>query len=119
MGFAALEIKTMKYIRSITAALLLLVGLAPLSAQKWHQVQSPNFIVVSNDKVEHAQDAALRLEQFRLLFGMLLQKETQQCNVPIRVLTLGGNKELVTDFPLGNGDDSDGRSVYIKTDSGD
>src|SRR5579864_2632516 len=98
MGDTTVEARSMNCKRIISMAIALALGALPLAAQqKWHQVFSPSYRVLTDDKIEHAQDATLRLEQMRILFGLLLQRDTVQCNVPLRILALGGNKPIVAD----------------------
>src|SRR5579864_5365335 len=98
MGDTTVEARSMNCKRIISMAIVLALGALPLAAQqKWHQVFSPSYRVLTDDKIEHAQDATLRLEQKQSeqdphLFGLLLQRDTVQCNVPLRILALGGNK---------------------------
>jgi len=78
---------------------LLLLGAACLSAQTWRFVQTPHYRVFTDGDTGKSRKAALRIEQLRTLFGMLLQREQVVCNVPVRIVLLANTKEFQTAVP--------------------
>jgi|GEM_PF-4850089 len=108
----------MKRIFIITV--LLFLGPIMATAQSWRFVQTPHSRVFTDGDQNKSRKAALRIEQLRMLFGMLLQREEVVCNVPVRIVLLANTKEFQTAFPIVPSDDSVGEhSAYIKTDTGD
>jgi tetratricopeptide (TPR) repeat protein len=67
--------------------LVCVLGFAlPLDAREtWHEVRSPNFVVVSNASAERANDVAARMEQFRYALSTLLPGSSLVSEVPTQV----------------------------------
>src|SRR5579872_3890396 len=107
---------------TITASLFLLTLIClatSASAEKWHFVQSPNYRMLISGDVNKARQALWRIEQYRQLFGMLLQREQVVSNAPLRIVGFANAQELAAAFPPSGEDDADEHSVYIRTETGD
>ncbi|HEY5838275.1 MAG TPA: tetratricopeptide repeat protein [Pyrinomonadaceae bacterium] len=70
-------------------ALLLFVLIAPLTVEakdNWLRVQTKNFTLVGNASEKDMRQVANRLEQFRMVFGLLLPKAKLNSPVPTTVI---------------------------------
>lgn len=66
--------------------LCVLVCALPVEAREtWHEVHSPNFVVVSNAGAERAKDVAARMEQFRFALATLLPSSSLVSEVSTQV----------------------------------
>lgn len=53
--------------------------------EKWHEVHSPNFVVISNATERRTEDVAARMEQFRYALSLLLPSLNFATEVPTQV----------------------------------
>lgn len=77
-------------------------GLAPVAREKWFQLPTPNFTIVSSGSIEHTRKLAANLEQFREGYSKLAGAKAV-ASVPIIVVVFP-NKESFQPFqPLHEG----------------
>src|SRR5262245_26810171 len=82
---------------------LALMAAAPVAAKdKWINVRTKRFNVVSNADSDDARKLALKLEQFRAVFAKLFKIE-ELSPVPITVLAFKSDSAFVPFKPLYNG----------------
>ncbi len=64
---------------------VLVCALSVEGRETWHEVRSPNFVVVSNASADRANDVAARMEQFRFALSTLLPSSSFVSEVPTQV----------------------------------
>jgi Tfp pilus assembly protein PilF len=107
----------------IILALLCLVP-AALCAQQWQQASTPAFTLLTDAKELEARELALRLEQWRGLFGQILHKNDPRVAVPLRIIVARPESyahdrttaELVRSMPAG-GWQRDGDVIVVDSTS--
>jgi Flp pilus assembly protein TadD len=83
---------------------LLIFGVcAPLFAQQWNEVRSPNFVVLTDGKISEGRDVALRFEQMRGLFGAIFHRTKVNLTVPLTIIAFRNGRELRENGPIFNG----------------
>lgn len=97
MSFSPLRVRPFAAI-AIWAALCL-----PASAAEWIQITSPNFNVVSDAGEKKAREVALRFEQMRLVFTMLIPKEKLHLATPVQVIAFRDSRGMMSVAPLYKG----------------
>src|SRR5215471_14100826 len=73
--------------------LLLLTG-SSLADDKWTQVRSPNFTVMSDAGDKKTREVALRFEQMRIVFANLLQRAKVNIPVPVHIIAFKSHDEI-------------------------
>ncbi len=67
---------------------------APATAEKWIEVRSPHFVVVSNAGEKQARQAADQFEQFRVVFQTALPKVRLDPGQPVIIFAVKNEKNL-------------------------
>ena len=93
-----------KYSRVATATVLFSMLLlssfhAHAAEQKWLRVSSAHFSILTDAGESKAQQALLRFEQMRALFGQLLMKNDVNISVPIEMILLKDSEEYASAAP--------------------
>ena len=93
-------------LRSSWYVFLMLVGLvAPVFAgePEWVEVRSPHFSVVTDAGEKMGREAALRFEQMRAVFGVLMTKAKVTMPVPLQIVAFRDGGEMRQFVPLWRG----------------
>lgn len=107
--------------RSITLSLIFLAlvfcahseaGNTPPSP--WLEVRSGHFIVVTDAGDKKGREIALRFEQMRAVFGILLGKQKLNQSVPLTILALKSDKSYYQLAPLRQGQPIDAPGFLIR-----
>ena len=77
---------------------------------KWVEVHSAHFSVITDAGDKKGREVALRMEQMRAVFGLLLQKDKLKMPVPVTVVALKSDKQYGMVAP---GKQSMGGGVYV------
>jgi Flp pilus assembly protein TadD len=103
----------MKPRRCLLIALLplLLAAIAP-AADAWFEVRSPHFTVISDAGEKRGRDVAMRLEQMRSAFGVVVNRDHVNIPVPVVVVAFKSGKELRRYAPLFNGKPIELAGIY-------
>jgi len=72
----------------LLATVCLLLLCAPVCAQEWRQIVTPAGRVVTMQRESEAQALALRFEQLRLLFGVIMQRRSPHLALPMRIVVV-------------------------------
>ncbi len=67
---------------------------APATAEKWIEVRSPHFVVVSNAGEKQARQAADQFEQFRTMFQTAFPKTRSDPGQPVIIFAVKNEKSL-------------------------
>ncbi|MGA9799580.1 MAG: tetratricopeptide repeat protein [Terriglobales bacterium] len=78
-------------------------AIASASDSQWIEVQSPHFSVVTDAGEKRGRETAMRFEQMRAVFGMLMTKAKVNLPVPLQIVAFRNRKELAQFAPLWNG----------------
>ena len=70
---------------------------------EWVEVRSPHFSVVTDTGEKRGREVALRFEQMRAVFGVLLTKAKVNLPVPLQVVAFRDTKEMKQHVPLWKG----------------
>ena len=70
---------------------------------QWVEVRSPNFSVVTDAGEKRGREVAMRFEQMRAVFGILMTKAKVNLPVPLQIVAFRNSKELLQFAPLFNG----------------
>jgi tetratricopeptide (TPR) repeat protein len=70
---------------------------------QWVEVRSPNFSVVTDAGEKRGREVALRFEQMRAVFGILMTKAKVNLPIPLQIVAFRNTKELLQFAPLFNG----------------
>ena len=83
----------------------LLLGTGPVRAAepKWQELHSPHFTIITDAGEKKGREVALRFEQMRSVFGVLLLKNRLNQPVPLTILAFGNDKTYYQMSPLPNG----------------
>lgn len=88
----------------LAGAVLWLLGILPAHAtEKWVEVRSPHFTVVTDAGEKRGREVALRFEQMRAIFGKIMLKDKVNIPVPLQIIAFRNNKELKQHGPIYNG----------------
>jgi len=88
----------------LAGAVLWLLGILPAHAtEKWLEVRSPHFTVVTDAGEKRGREVALRFEQMRAIFGKIMLKDKVNIPVPLQIIAFRNNKELKQHGPVYNG----------------
>jgi hypothetical protein len=95
-------------VRFLVAALIgLCVGLLPAAAPAaeppWLEVHSTHFTVITDAGEKRGREVALRFEQMRSVFALLLGKERLNQSVPLTILAFKNDKSYYQVAPLRQG----------------
>jgi tetratricopeptide (TPR) repeat protein len=82
----------------VVAWALLLSAILPRAAsakdeQKWLEIHTAHFSVLTDAGEKRGREVALRMEQMRAVFGQLLSKEKLNMSVPVTVIALKSDKQ--------------------------
>src|SRR5271166_1430932 len=82
----------------VVAWALMLSAFLPRAAwardeQKWLQIHTAHFSVLTDAGEKRGREVALRMEQMRAVFGELLSKEKLNMSVPVTVIALKGDNQ--------------------------
>jgi len=74
-----------------------------VAADRWIQIQSPHFTVLTDDDEKRGREVAKRFEQMRSVFAALFFRGKVDAAVPLEIIALRNNKEVRAQSPLFNG----------------
>jgi Tfp pilus assembly protein PilF len=80
-----------------------LVASALASEPEWLEVRSPHFSVVTDAGEKRGREAALRFEQMRAVFGVLMTKAKVTMPVPLQIVAFRDGAEVRQFVPLWRG----------------
>lgn len=106
----------MMVLRNLAALVvcLLLLGVSTASAKEtWRSVQSKNFLVVGNGSEKDLQKLAVKLEQFRHVLGVILNKAQLVTPVPTTVVLFKDQESFHDYAPLYKGKTRDNVAGYF------
>ena len=96
--------------RPIPAALVavMLLGVLPMSApaaepSPWLEIHSTHFTVITDAGEKKGQEVALRFEQMRAVFAILLMKDRLNEPLPLTILAFKNDKDYYQTAPLRQG----------------
>ena len=92
-------------------------GNAPPSP--WLEIRSGHFIVVTDAGEKKGREIALRFEQMRSVFGILLSKQKLNQSVPLTILAFKSDKSYFQLAPLRQGQPIDAPGFLIRGDDQD
>jgi tetratricopeptide (TPR) repeat protein len=102
---------------SLLAAMLLSIVLsasAPAAEQSpWLELHSPHFIVITDAGEKRGTEVALRFEQMRAVFAVLLMKERLNEPVPLTILAFKNDKTYYQTAPLRQGQPIDVPGFFL------
>src|SRR5438105_3680636 len=84
-------------------ALMLLWTAAAAGADTWFEVRSPHFTVVTDAGEKRGREVAMRLEQMRAAFGVIVNRDHVNIPIPVEVVAFRSSKEIRKYSPLFNG----------------
>ena len=70
---------------------------------QWIEVQSPNFSVVTDAGEKRGREVAMRFEQMRAVYGILITKAKVNLPIPLQIVAFRNTKEMRQVAPLFNG----------------
>ena len=87
------RIAIVKFAARIAALLLAANAVAPQPTvakdePRWLEVHSPHFVVLTDAGEKRGREVALRMEQMRAVFGLLILKDKLKMPVPVTVIAL-------------------------------
>ncbi len=83
---------------------VLLAASAPAAEQSpWLELQSPHFTVITDAGEKKGKEVALRFEQMRAVFAMLLMKDRLNQPLPLTILAFKNDKNYYQSAPLRQG----------------
>lgn len=85
---------------SATLFLVVLVSSRAEAEQKWLRISSAHFSILTDAGESKAQEALVRFEQIRSLFGQLLMKNTVNISVPVDFILLKDTEEYDAAAPV-------------------
>lgn len=85
----------------------------------WLEVRSGHFIVVTDAGDKKGREIALRFEQMRSVFGILLGKQKLNQSVPLTILAFKSDKSYYQLAPLRQGQPIDAPGFLIRGDDQD
>ena len=104
-------------VMSVTRVALLstlaLIALRTASAKdepKWNEVHTAHFSVITDAGDKRGREIALRMEQMRMVFGQLLQRNKLKMSIPVTVIALKSDKQYATVAP---GKQSNSTGFYV------
>lgn len=86
--------------------LLLTLSAVPVmfaSDAQWIEVKSPHFSVVTDAGEKRGRETAMRFEQMRAVFDVLMTKASVNIPIPLQIVAFRNNKEMQQFAPLWNG----------------
>ena len=94
--------------RIVFASLGLLIAILQVSQVRagepqWVEVRSPNFSVITDAGEHRGREVALRFEQMRSAFGILMTKAKVNLPVPLQIVAFRNTKEIREVAPLFHG----------------
>ena len=92
------HIAIVKFAARVAALLLAAGSVTPRPAfakdePKWLEVHSPHFLVLTDAGEKRGREVALRMEQMRAVFGLLILKDKLKMPVPVTVIALKSDKQ--------------------------
>ncbi len=81
----------------------LLARPALVAEQRWVEVKSPHFSVITDDGERRGREVAMRFEQMRAVFAALFAKASVNIPVPLQIVAFRSSKEMNEVAPLYNG----------------
>ena len=70
---------------------------------QWIEVKSPHFSVVTDAGEKRGRETAMRFEQMRAVFDVLMTRASVNIPVPLQIVAFRNNKEMQQFAPLWNG----------------
>jgi Flp pilus assembly protein TadD len=70
---------------------------------QWIEVKSPNFSVVTDAGEKRGREVAMRFEQMRAVYGILITKAKVNLPIPLQIVAFRNTKEMRQVAPLFNG----------------
>ena len=108
-------------IHSIPISLLLAMVLGfflPVSSRAaepspWLEIHSTHFIVITDAGEKKGKEVALRFEQMRAVFAILLMKDRLNEPVPLTILAFKNDKNYYQSAPLRRGQDNQAQTIGV------
>src|SRR4051812_23501248 len=82
---------------------LILLCVPSFAADQWIRITSPNFNVITNAGEKRGREVALRLEQMRRVFTMLIPAEKLRLSLPVQVIAFKDARGLSSVAPIYKG----------------
>src|ERR1700736_363200 len=70
---------------------------------QWIEVHSPNFSVVTDAGEKRGREVAMRFEQMRAVYGVLITKAKVNLPIPLQIVAFRNTKEMRQVAPLFKG----------------
>lgn len=86
----------------------------PAFAQRWIKVPAPDFTIYTNAGDSRGRDVAVRLEQMRKIFPVLVPRPRWVTTAPLTVVAFRDHKDLLSVAPLYEGKPIDVGALYLK-----
>src|SRR5580698_3300021 len=96
--------RTILFIATVTS-IIALPNLTPLFAgePQWVEVRSPNFSVVTDAGEKRGREVAMRFEQMRAAFGILMTKAKVNLPIPLQIIAFRNTREMRQFAPIFKG----------------
>src|SRR5271165_1215163 len=94
---------SLKIVSTLLLGLALCPGSAPAAEPPWLQINSAHFTVITDAGEKKGREVALRFEQMRAVFAVLLAKDHLNQPVPLTILALKNDKSYYQLAPLRQG----------------
>jgi tetratricopeptide (TPR) repeat protein len=88
---------------ALLLSLLLYSSAAEQEKSPWLQIHSTHFTVITDAGEKRGKEVALRFEQMRAIFGILLMKERLNESEPLTILAFKNDKDYYQSAPLQRG----------------
>src|SRR5260221_12901940 len=87
-------------------ATILILAFCPIvfaGEPQWIEVHSPNFSVVTDAGEKRGREVAMRFEQMRAVYGILITKAKVNLPIPLQIVAFRNTKEMRRVAPIFNG----------------
>jgi len=100
-------------VRVLLAGCVLLLSLASRAAEPspWLEIHSTHFTVITDAGDRKGKEVAVRFEQMRAVFAVLLMKERLHEPLPLTIIAFKNDKDYYQTAPLRNGQPTNGQAI--------
>jgi hypothetical protein len=100
-------------VRVLLAGCVLLLSLASRAAEPspWLEIHSTHFTVVTDAGDRKGKEVAVRFEQMRAVFAVLLMKERLHEPLPLTIIAFKNDKDYYQTAPLRHGQPTNGQAI--------
>src|SRR5277367_5400511 len=102
-------------VRVLLAGCVLLLSLASRAAEQspWLEIHSTHFTVITDAGDKKGKEVALRFEQMRAVFAILLMRDRLNQPVPLTIFALKNDKTYYQSAPLRPGRDNQAQPIGV------